>query len=86
MRLDKFLKVSRIIKRRSVANEICDAKKVSVSESGGEFRIVRASYEVKTDDIIGINFGGNINKYKILKIKETVKKEEAASLFEQIVE
>ena len=69
MRLDKFLKVSRLIKRRTVANEACDADKVAVNG-----KIARASYEVKTGDIIEINIGKPL-KVRVLDIKEFTKKD-----------
>lgn len=78
MRLDKFLKVSRLIKRRTVANEACDAEKVSVNG-----KVARASYEVKTGDIIEINIGKPL-KVRVLEIKEFTKKEEAAALYEVV--
>lgn len=78
MRLDKFLKVSRLIKRRTVANEACDAEKVSVNG-----KPARASYEVKTGDIIEINIGKPL-KVRVLEIKEFTKKEEAAALYKVV--
>ena len=78
MRLDKFLKVSRLIKRRTVANEACDAEKVSVNG-----KPARASYAVKTGDIIEINIGKPL-KVRVLEIKEFTKKEEAAALYEVV--
>lgn len=78
MRLDKFLKVSRLIKRRTVANEACDAEKVTVNG-----KIARASYEVKTGDIIEINIGKPL-KVRVLDIKEFTKKEDAAALYEVV--
>ncbi len=78
MRLDKFLKVSRLIKRRTVANEACDAEKVSVNG-----KPARASYEVKTGDIIEINIGKPL-KVRVLEVKEFTKKEEAAALYEVV--
>lgn len=78
MRLDKFLKVSRLIKRRTVANEACDAEKVSVNG-----KPARASYDVKTGDIIEINIGKPL-KVRVLEIKEFTKKEEAATLYEVV--
>ena len=78
MRLDKFLKVSRLIKRRTVANEACDAEKVSVNG-----KPARASYEVKTGDIIEINIGKPL-KGRLLEVKEFTKKEEAAALYEVV--
>ena len=80
MRLDKFLKVSRLIKRRTVANEACDAGKVSV---GG--RPVKASYDVKVGDIIEISFGQRTVKVEVLAISESAKKEDAAAMYREIV-
>ncbi len=65
MRLDKFLKVSRVIKRRTVANEVADAGRVTVNN-----KIVKPSYEVKIGDIVAIKFGDKISKFEILKIPE----------------
>ena len=73
MRLDKYLKVSRIIKRRSVANDACDAGKVEVNG-----KIARASYDVKLGDIIEINMGQKPLKVEVLGISEYAKKENAA--------
>lgn len=75
MRLDKFLKVSRLIKRRTVANEACDAGRVSVNG-----RPVKASYDVKVGDIIEIAFGAKALKAEVLDVQETVKKENAKEL------
>ena len=77
MRLDKYLKVSRLIKRRTIANEACDAGRVSVNG-----KVARASYDVKPDDLIEIVFGNKTVKVRVLKVTETVKKDEAADLFE----
>ena len=79
MRIDKYLKLTRIIKRRTVANEACDAGRVQVNG-----KVVKASYEVKPDDIIEIGFGNRAVKVKVLAIKETVRKEETDTLFEYI--
>ena len=79
MRLDKYLKVSRLIKRRTVANEACDAEKVSVNG-----KPARASYDVKSGDIIEINIGANPLKVKVLDVKEFTKKEDAAALYEVV--
>ncbi len=79
MRLDKFLKVSRIIKRRTVANEACDGGRVSV---GG--RTVKASYDVKEGDEIQIMFGEKPLNIRVLSVKENVKKDEARELYEII--
>ena len=72
MRLDKYLKVTRLIKRRTVANEACDAQKISVNG-----KIARASYDVKVGDIIEINMGRTI-KVKVLNVTEYATKENAA--------
>ena len=76
MRLDKYLKVSRIIKRRTVANEACDAGRVTVNG-----KVARASYDVKIGDIIEISFGTRNFKAKVLSVAETVKKENAEDLY-----
>lgn len=76
MRLDKFLKVSRLIKRRTVANEACDAGRVLVNG-----KVSKASIKVKTGDIIEIQFGTKTVKVEVLDIQETTKKEEAKDLF-----
>ena len=73
MRLDKYLKVSRLIKRRTVANEACDAEKVSVNG-----KPARASYDVRTGDVIEINIGAKPLKVKVLDVREFTKKEDAA--------
>lgn len=79
MRLDKYLKVSRLIKRRTVANEACDADKVSVNG-----KPVRASYDVKAGDIIEINMGAKPLKVRVLDVREFTKKDEAAALYEVV--
>ena len=79
MRLDKFLKVSRLIKRRTVANEACDAGRVTVNGS-----VAKASVKVKPGDIIEIQFGTNTVKVEVLDIQETTKKEEAKDLFKYL--
>ena len=76
MRLDKFLKVSRLIKRRTVANEACDAGRVTVNGS-----VAKASVKVKPGDSIEIQFGTKTVKVEVLDIQETTKKEEAKDLF-----
>ena len=76
MRLDKYLKVSRLIKRRTVANEACDAGRVTVNG-----RPAKASAEVKVGDVIEIGFGNKAVKVEVLNVQETVKKESAAELF-----
>lgn len=77
MRLDKYLKVSRLIKRRTVANEACDAEKVTVNG-----KVARASYDVKVNDIIEINIGKSPLKVKVLKVVEVVGKDGATELYE----
>ena len=77
MRLDKYLKVSRLIKRRTVANEACDAEKVVVNG-----KIARASYDVKIGDIIEVTFGEKTLRVKVTDIKEHTLKNDASSLFE----
>jgi len=79
MRLDKFLKVSRIIKRRTVANEACDAAHVTVNG-----RPAKASYDVKENDVIEVSFGARTLKVRVLSVKETVGKAEAGMLYEVI--
>ena len=79
MRLDKYLKVSRLIKRRTVANEACDAGKVMVND-----KPARASYDVKPGDIIAITLGARTVKVKVTEVKETVRKEDATSLYEAV--
>ena len=79
MRLDKFLKVSRIIKRRTIANEACDAGRVSVND-----KIAKAGTEVKVGDVIEIRFGSNTTKVQVMEILETQKKEAAASMYKSI--
>ncbi|MEE1396042.1 MAG: RNA-binding S4 domain-containing protein [Acutalibacteraceae bacterium] len=77
MRLDKYLKVSRLIKRRTVANEVCDAKHVTVNG-----KIARASYDVKVGDVIEISMGQNVTRARVLNVAETVRKENAAAMYE----
>ena len=79
MRLDKYLKVSRLIKRRTVANEACDAGRVLVNG-----KTARASYDVKVGDIIEIGFGEKTVRAEVLAVAETVRKENAAELFRYI--
>ena len=79
MRLDKFLKVSRLIKRRTVANEACDAGRVSVND-----KPAKASLNVKVGDIIEIAFGNKTVKVEVLDLQETTKKDEAKDLFRYI--
>ena len=79
MRLDKYLKVSRLIKRRTIANEACDAEKVTVNG-----KVARASYDVKVNDIIEINIGKSPLKVKVLKVVEVVGKDGASELYEVV--
>lgn len=79
MRLDKYLKVSRLVKRRTVANELCDAKHVSVNG-----KIARASYEIKVDDVIEIQMGSNLMKVQVVSVNEYAKKEDAALMYKQV--
>ncbi len=77
MRLDKYLKVSRLIKRRTVANEACDAEKITVNG-----KVARASYEVKLNDVIEINIGKTPLRVKVMKVAEVVGKDGASDLYE----
>ena len=76
MRLDKFLKVSRVIKRRTVANEACSAGRVTVNG-----KVAKAGLDVMVGDIIEIRFGSNLTKLEVLVLKENVRKEDAASMY-----
>ncbi len=76
MRLDKYLKVSRLIKRRTVANEACDNGRVTIND-----KVARASAEVKVGDVIGISFGDRETKVEVLAVEETVRKDQAQDLF-----
>ena len=79
MRLDKYLKVSRIIKRRTVANEACDSGRVMLNG-----KLARASAEVKAGDVIEIQFGTKAVKVEVLDVQETVKKDNAAELYKYL--
>ncbi len=79
MRIDKFLKVSRILKRRTVAQEACKGGKVSVNGKD-----CKPSYDLKVGDIVEIRFGSGAVKFEILNLKETVRKDEAESLYKLI--
>ncbi len=81
MRLDKYLKVSRIIKRRTVANEACDAGRVVVNG-----KIARASYDVKVNDVIELTLGARTVKARVVSVNEYAKKDEAAMMYEIIEE
>jgi len=80
MRLDKYLKVSRIIKRRTVANEACDAGRVEING-----KVAKASVDVKVGDIVAIRFGEKISKFEILEVKDIVRKEDTHAMY-RIVE
>ena len=79
MRLDKYLKVSRLIKRRTIANEACDTGRISVNG-----KVQKASYDVKVGDVISIRFGEKAVEAKVLSVQETVRKNEAAELFQYL--
>lgn len=79
MRLDKYLKVSRLIKRRTVANEACDAGKVLVNG-----KAARASYDVKPGDVLEITLGARSVKVKVTEVKEVVRKEDAAAMYTSV--
>ena len=77
MRLDKFLKVSRIIKRRTVANDACDASHVTVNG-----KVAKASYDVKIGDVIEVGFGQRVLRVRVTVVRETVRKEAASDMYE----
>ena len=79
MRLDKYLKVSRIIKRRTVANEACDAGRVLVNG-----KVARASYDVKVGDVLTVMFGARELKAEVVSVQETVAKNDAALLYKML--
>ena len=79
MRLDKYLKVSRLIKRRTVANEACDNGRISVNG-----RVVKASYEVKPGDRIDISMGARTVSVEVLQVSETVRKDDAAVMYKEV--
>ena len=79
MRLDKYLKVSRIIKRRTVANEACDGSHVKVNG-----KTAKASYEIKENDLIEISFGAKTLKVRVTDVREHTRKEEASQMYEVI--
>ncbi len=80
MRIDKYLKVSRLIKRRTVANEACDGGRISVNG-----KVVKASYDVKIGDEMEIQFGSRVLKIRVTDVREQVGKSDAATLYEVIV-
>ncbi len=79
MRLDKWLKLSRLIKRRTVANEACDAGRITANG-----RVVKASYEVKEGDVLSLTFGERVTKVRVLNVQEIVGKADAVGLYEQV--
>ncbi|MGN0347369.1 MAG: RNA-binding S4 domain-containing protein [Lachnospiraceae bacterium] len=79
MRLDKFLKVSRLIKRRSVANEACDAGRVLVND-----KVAKAGVNVKVGDVITILFGNRETKVRVLSLEESIRKEDAENMYEYL--
>lgn len=79
MRIDKFLKVSRLVKRRTVAKEMADKGRIKV-----DGRVVKSSYDVKLGDIIEVGYGTRQVKAKVLDIRETTKKAEASDLYELV--
>lgn len=81
MRLDKFLKVSRVIKRRTVANEACSGGRVSVNG-----KTAKPAADVKEGDVLEIRFGNRVGRYRILSVKETVRKENAQDMYEVLDE
>ena len=81
MRLDKYLKVSRLIKRRTVANDACDTSRITVNG-----RVAKASYNVKHGDLITIEFGTKSVTVRVLEIKETTKKTDAVGMYEVVSE
>ena len=80
MRLDKYLKVTRLIKRRTVANEACDGERVTVNG-----RTAKASYDVKIGDVIEIRFGQRTTKVEVLAIADAVAKADAAAMYKEIL-
>ena len=79
MRLDKYLKVSRLIKRRTVANEACDNGRISVNG-----RVVKASYDVKAGDRLEIALGNRTLAVEVLQVAETVKKDDACAMYKEV--
>ena len=81
MRLDKYLKVSRLIKRRTVANEACNAGRIQVNG-----RVVKAGYEVKNGDVIAIAMGARTVRVEVLQVAEAVRKDDAAAMYRELPE
>lgn len=76
MRIDKYLKISRIIKRRTIAQEACDSGRVMIND-----KLAKSSTDVKVGDVIEIRFGNNTAKYEVLEVKEHVRKEETENMY-----
>ena len=79
MRIDKYLKVSRLIKRRTVANEACEQGRISVND-----KVIKPSYDVKIGDVISIRFGDRETKVRVTMLTEYVKKDDASTMFEMV--
>ncbi|MBE7006536.1 MAG: RNA-binding S4 domain-containing protein [Ruminococcaceae bacterium] len=79
MRLDKYLKVSRLIKRRTVANEACDNERVSVNG-----RPAKASYDVKVGDVIELRFGARTVRVEVLQVADNVRKDDASAMYREV--
>lgn len=79
MRIDKYLKVSRLIKRRTVANEACEQGRISVND-----KVIKPSYDVKIGDVISIRFGDRETKVRVTMLTEHVKKDDASTMFEMV--
>jgi ribosomal 50S subunit-recycling heat shock protein len=79
MRLDKYLKVSRLIKRRAVANEVCDAGRVTVND-----RVAKASYDVKPGDVLQMRLGGRELRVEVVSVRETTAKAEAGAMYREL--
>lgn len=76
MRIDKYLKISRIIKRRTIAQEACDSGRVMIND-----KLAKSSTDVKVGDVIEIRFGNNTAKYEVLEVKDHVRKEETENMY-----
>lgn len=79
MRIDKYLKISRIIKRRTIAQEACDSGRVMIND-----KVAKSSTDVKVGDVIEIRFGSNTAKYEVLEVKEHVRKEETENMYRNL--
>ena len=79
MRIDNYFKISRIIKRRTIAQEACDSGRVMIND-----KVAKSSTDVKVGDVIEIRFGNNTAKYEVLEIKEHVKKEETENMYRMV--